>query len=535
MKNNGILRMKKQPGYLFWVKLVLIVTSIMINNYFANGQKSATVILPGDYPDPSIVCVNNEYYLTNSTHFDNPGLPVWHSSDLKNWNRISYALNQTLGDVWAPDIVYYKKLWYIYFTALVNGMANFVVTADNPAGPWSDPIRLNAVGIDPGHIVTPDGKRYLYMSAGGLVELDSTGKKVIGKQRNVYNPWPIPEDYVVECVCAEGPKPLYYNGYYYLVIAQGGTSGPSTSHMAIAMRSKNVDGPWDYSPYNPVIHTKDQSEKWWSTGHGTLFQGAMGKWYMVFHSYEHDFRNLGRQVLITPVEWTKDGWFYEAGSTTLKDVIGSNFIDEFDSPALDLHWVFSNDSATNRITLKDGQLVLNSRGKSSGDSNPMLITAEHHRYQITTKVAIQNGATAGLLLYYNNEVHWGIALSPDGIVKIERNPMQKRPVFNGPVKTNEGMPKPNEGGSMPPMPNGAIRLNEGQSSVFLRIINDRSDISFYYSLDGEKWTKLERSYDISGFDTNTVGGYKSFKAGIFSAGSGNAVFDYFKYQNSDNL
>lgn len=482
-------------------RFALWAIALTISFHSVKAQQSATVILPGNYPDPSIVCVDNEYYLINSTGFDVPGIPVWHSSDLKNWKRLCYALNQKLGDIWAPDLVFHQGKWYIYFTAMVDGIGNFVMTADRPEGPWSKPVRLNIGGIDPGHIATPGGKRYLFTSGSTRIELDAAGTQVIGEQKPAYHSWPVPEDYVIECVCTEGPKLIFHNNYYYLILAQGGTSGPSTSHMAVSLRSRNVDGPWEYSPYNPVIRTKDKSERWWSTGHGTLLQGADGQWYIVFHAYENSYRNLGRQILITPVEWTDDGWFHEAPSTALRDVTGKNFRDDFESGSADLHWVFINEPDFKRITLKDGKLQMNAGGDTPKTSNPLVITAEHHAYSITTKVTIRGSVNAGLVLYYDDQAQWGISLSAEGISQLVR------------------------GEYYPPFKPGELPL-----TMYLKLVNDRSDISYFYSSDGSNWKKLEYSHDISGFHTNTYGGYRSVRPGIMAVGSGTAEFEWFSYE-----
>ena len=485
----------------FAVQKFLWTILLLSGGLFVQAQKNATVILPGNYPDPSIVCANNAYYLIHSTGVENPGIPVWQSADLQNWKRIGFAVNQDMGDIWAPDLVFYKGKWYIYFTALKNGIGNFVVTADRPEGPWSNPISMDVTGIDPGHIATPEGRRFLYMSGGTMAGIDAAGTKVTGEQKHVYDPWPVPREYVIECICTEGPKPFFHNNYYYLLLAQGGTSGPSTSHMTTALRSKNVDGPWEYSPFNPVIRTNDKAEKWWSAGHGTLFQSLEGQWYIVFHAYENGFRNLGRQILITPVEWTDDGWFREAEPGRFQDVTGSNFIDEFDEEPITLRWVFMNAPGSDRISFKNGNLCMVAKGDRPATSDPLVITAEHHRYSVETKVTIQKDVNAGLVLYYNNQAQWGISLSAEGITQI----------VNGEL--------------YPP-----VKLEKEQLSVYLKIINDRSDLSYLYSLDGKYWVKLEYSHDISGFHTNTIGGYRAFKAGLVAFGTGEALFGYFDYQ-----
>ena len=120
----------------------------------------------------------------------------------------------------------------------------------------------------------------------------------------------------------EGPKLLHKDGYYYMVSAEGGTAGPATSHMVVVARSKSVFGPWENSPYNPLVHTYSASDPWWSKGHGTLIDDAEGNWWVVYHAYAQGYHTLGRQTLIDPVEWTTDGWVklrHDARHKTLKN------------------------------------------------------------------------------------------------------------------------------------------------------------------------------------------------------------------------
>ena len=217
----------------------------------------------GDFPDPSIVRDGDDFYLTHSSFDYVPGLLIWHSKDLQSWTPIARAINHRLKDLWAPDFIKYKDLFYIYFPAAGT---NWVITASTPYGPWSEPVDLKVRGIDPGHVASPDGKRYLYLSGGVAVELEADGLSVVGKELPVYSGWKYPEEWAVECFCLESPKLTFRDGYYYLTVAEGGTSGPSTSHMAVSARSRNPLGPWENSPYNPVIHTSNTRDPWRSIG-----------------------------------------------------------------------------------------------------------------------------------------------------------------------------------------------------------------------------------------------------------------------------
>ena len=99
-----------------------------------------------------------------------------------------------------------------------------------------------------------------------MAELSDDGLSVKEQPRQVMTPWTSPDNWQVECECLEAPKLLFHNGYYYLNVAEGGTSGPPTSHMVLSARSRNIDGPWEWSPHNPIVHTPQQSRNVVVTG-----------------------------------------------------------------------------------------------------------------------------------------------------------------------------------------------------------------------------------------------------------------------------
>ena len=277
----------------------------------AQDNKSDTVamfqnpLFDGDYPDPTILRVGEDFYITHSSFRYAPGLLVWHSRDLVNWTPISAALQRAQGNVWAPDLIEHDGRYFIYYP--VDGHI-FVVHADHPRGPWSEPIDLKFDGIDPGHVVAPDGTRLLYVNAGNMIALRADGLTTQGETRHVYDGWQYPETWVTECFCLESPKFTRRGNWYYLISAQGGTSGPPTSHMSVVARAVTPYGPWENSPYNPLVHTYSADEKWWSVGHGTLVSTPDERWFLVHHGYENGRRSLGRRTLLEPIEWTEDGW-----------------------------------------------------------------------------------------------------------------------------------------------------------------------------------------------------------------------------------
>jgi beta-xylosidase len=497
--------------------LIIILTIIcLIEQSWAlepvDSAKIATFLNPvlgGDYPDPSVLRIGKDYYMTHSSFEYCPGLLVWHSTDLIHWERIAFALNQYIGSVWAPDLVRYGDTYYIYFPA---GRKIWVVTAKSPAGPWSDPIDTKIQGfIDPGHFADAEGNRYLYLSGGSTVRLKKDGLSADGNPIESYAGWQFPKDWSTECFCLESPKSTVKNGYFYQTVAQGGTAGPATAHMVVSARSKSPFGPWENSPFNPIVHTNSRAERWWCQGHGTLVDDINGNWWIMYHGYEKYFQTLGRQTLMLPIEWTKDNWFrvhegINSGDTLTKPA-GQPFTakddlsDDFAGNKPGLQWQFFKQYPTDRFSLENGQLQLKAEGNSFTNSSPMLVNPAHRKYEIQVEYTIDPGVTAGLCLFYNEQANMRISVDANQFT-----------VFN--------------------QQNAKIReKNMFGNHGFLRILNDENEVSFYYSSDGKTWNRLERSINATGFNHNVFGGFMSLRAGLFAFGEGKVVFDNFIYKN----
>lgn len=465
-------------------------------------------ILGGDYPDPSVLRVGNDYYMTHSSFEYYPGLLVWHSTDLIHWEQVCHALHQYVGSVWAPDFVKYGNTYYIYFPA---GKKNWVITAPSPEGPWSAPVDLKLTGfIDPGHVVDAEGNRYLYLSNGYTVQLAKDGLSAIGEPVFSYAGWQFPKEWSTECFCLESPKSTVKNGYFYQTVAEGGTAGPATSHMVVSARSRSPFGPWENSPYNPIIHTESRNELWWSQGHGTLVDDMNGNWWMMYHGYEKGFHTLGRQTLMMPIEWTDDHWFRvpekvkssdairkPAGKTSVKPI---GLSDDFSGDKLGLQWQFFKKYAPERIDLQDGELAFLAEGFSFENSSPLLVNSSDRKYEVQVEYTIDEGVTAGLCLYYNEQANMRIAVDVNQFI-----------VFN---QRNAKIREKNQLG------------NHG----YLRILDDENEVSFYFSNDGKEWTRVERSIDATGFNHNVFGGFMSLRAGLFVFGAGKVKFDNFVYR-----
>src|SRR5262245_55130229 len=163
-------------------------------------------ILSGDRADPTILKDGADYYMTHSSFDAYPGVLIWHSRDLVNWQPIGPALKTPIGSVWACDIAKVRGRYFIYIPARKpDYRSNYVIHAPSMRGPWSEPIDLHLPNhIDPGHIVGEDGKRYLFLSGGDRVRLSDDGLSRVGDPEHVYDPWHYPDDWVVEGFSPEG-------------------------------------------------------------------------------------------------------------------------------------------------------------------------------------------------------------------------------------------------------------------------------------------------------------------------------------------
>jgi xylan 1,4-beta-xylosidase len=468
-------------------------------------------ILAGDHPDPTILKDGADYYMTFSSFLSYPGIVLWHSRDLVNWQPIGAALTQPLGSVWAMDLVKHNGRYFIYIPA---GDSIHVIWADHIRGPWSAPIDLHIAGaIDPGHAVGEDGKRYLFVNGVRRIELRDDGLATVGTLEQVYQPWRYPQDWVVEMYAPEGPKLLRRGDWFYLVMAVGGTSGPPTSHMVIAARSRSIHGPWENHPHNPVVHTRSAEEPWWSRGHATLVEGPAGDWWMVYHGYENGYRTLGRQCLLEPVEWTSDGWFRARGgdlSAPLPMPRGGQALahgyarsDDFRDLRFGVQWSFFNPGADEmqRVQHTPGRLAIRGKGSSPADASPLSCIVGDRAYEASITLEIGADAEGGLLLHYNERAFVGIGFTPRQMKTFAHSQEQSW--------------------MRQPMDVGTVRI---------RVRNERHIVTFHYALDGQDWVQHPWQLEVSGLHHNVFGGFLSLQPAVYSAGRGVVTLRDFRYR-----
>lgn len=468
-------------------------------------SRNTVRILEGDNSDPSIIRQGDYYYLVHSSFVYTPGLVVYKSYDLVNWTPCSIALDKFTGDVWAPDITVYDGRFYIYFPTLSeHGKTSMVTWADNPSGPWSEPVDLKVDGIDPEHVVDEDGRRYLLMSSGDIYPLSADGCSITGKPVNIYKGWEIPEDWDIESVSMEGLNIKKVGEYYYLFVAEGGTSGPPTSHMVVEARSKSVMGPWEHAPFNPLLRTWSRDERWWSKGHGSVVDTPDGRQFMIFHAYDNGFQTLGRQTLLRELE-LKDGWLrLKNGDISLpqpkvKAVAGIQ----------DFVWQTCREHDFNeRFTVMPDKIVIRPKGSSPAEGSPLLARTSAHKYEFEACITLKGeNASAGLVAYYDERYHFGFGFDRDGLLRYRRGQVS-RAVSKCPQANREG-------------------------KMWLRIRNDRNVLSAWYSADGREWHKFPWGFDISGVHHNTVYGFLSVRPGIYAGGGGEVEVTDFELRNLD--
>lgn len=361
--------------------LMILMASIIVS-----CSKEAKVIInpviPGFNPDPSVCRVGDDYYLVTSTFEYFPGVPVYHSKDLVNWEMIGHVIDRpdqldfsnvsSTAGIYAPTIRYHDGKYYM-ITTLVGGTVsekvkktgNFITTATNPAGPWSDPHWIeNAPGIDPSLFFDDDGKVYYCGNRDAkekisrvhwdiwIQEIDPNTYELKGEIGLLESKPYFDNDIIGSPVAFEAPHLYKKDGIYYLLIAHGGTG---MGHAVSIWKSNSPLGPWEMNPANPVLTNRDNSQSGVNcTGHADIIQSQNGSWYSVYLGVRsNDKKNnvMGRETFVTPVSWDGIWPIFNPGINQGKTEIitnapelfdgkqlGFDFEDEFRDENLKLQW-----------------------------------------------------------------------------------------------------------------------------------------------------------------------------------------------------
>ncbi len=527
-------------------------------------NKIINPIIKGFNSDPSIIRVGDDYYIANSTFEWFPGVQIHHSRDLKNWKLVARPLNRVSQldmkgnpdscGVWAPCLSYHDGTFYLVysnvrtFDGVWKDTPNYLVTTNDIMGEWSDPIPLAASGFDASLYHGDDGKKWYstllvdhrkgkFFGGIDLQEYSEKEQKLVGPVHHIFDG--------TELGITEGPHIYKLNGYYYLLTAEGGTE---YGHAVTIARSKDLTGPYEVHPQNPVVTARNNPKlELQKTGHADIVQTPQGDWYMVFLTgrplTELGRCTLGRETAIQKIEW-KDDWPYLAhgGNEPVVTIDGPDIPempfekpairDNFDSTELDINFQSLRIPVTDdwlSLSEKPGYLKLYGRESLSSFHHQSLIArrVQSHNIQASTCLEFEPDTfqqLAGLVLFYNTYHYHYLYISTDDWGKTRHINIITCDKYN----TTEPLSEPENIGDA--------------KRVFLKAEFNRDTIQFFYSLEEEKdWKKIGPELDGSILSDDYVrdeknryrpaftGAFVGMCCQDFSGRNKSADFDWFEY------
>jgi alpha-N-arabinofuranosidase len=506
-------------------------------------------ILTGFYPDPSITRAGDEFYLVNSTFAYFPGIPVFRSRDLVSWTQIGSVIDRptqldfdSLGisrGVFAPTIEYHDGTFYVLNTCVDCG-GNYLVTATDPAGPWSDPVWLRDVGgIDPSLFFDDDGKVYLLNNDAPPERPLYEGHRAIWIREfnpTTNQPFGTPSvvidggvDISKKPIWIEGPHLTKVNGWYYLTAAEGGTA---VGHSQVVLRSRQVRGPYTAYDGNPILTQRSldpaRPNPVTSAGHADMVQTPNGEWWATFlavRPYDGDFYNTGRETFLLPVKWV-DGWpvilpegqripYTHARPGMPRDSAPAipttgNFTvrDEFDGPELAPYWLRIRTPRERwfDFTSRPGALTLHARSDRIGRlDQPSFVGRRQQHLKATATTVMryapaQPGDRAGLAAFQNDDFYYLMSVALDG----------GRPVIQLHRAAGRGQ------GADPELIASAPLQGRPGAPLYLRIRADRDRYDFEYAYAPDRWIPLASGADGRLLSTRTAGGFVGVTFGLYA-------------------
>lgn len=512
-------------------------------------NKIKNPILSGFYPDPSICTVGEDFYLVTSTFAYFPGVPIFHSKDLVNWEQIGNVLTRESQlnlegaghsqGIFAPTLRYHNGTYYLITTNISHG-GNFIVTAERPEGPWSDPYWLEgAIGIDPslffddngkayyiGTRPNPEGVRYNGDWEVWIQELDLNNMCLVGES---YKIW---KGALRDVIWPEGPHIYKKDGYYYLMIAEGGT-GPE--HSVTIARSTSIYGKYEGCPRNPIITHRHLGKSYpiKHVGHGDLVKTQDDKWFMVMLASRtcDGYCNTGRETFLAKVIW-EEGWpVVNPGSGVLEIEQEHELLEyaveskescyHFYEKELDNTWVFLRNPSENlySLTEREGCLRLYLKKQSLKDlDNPayIAIRQKDYHYCVSTMLEfnpINESESAGIAIVQSNEYH----------MRYEYTKKNGKKVLQI-VECNNSKD---------------ILINEVQidsNRLYLKMVSKGQKLDCYYGNDGSVYKLLQKDFSTKNLSTEVAGGFVGCTIGMYASSNGSvtsnyADFHWFEYKN----
>lgn len=528
------------------LKLATIICLITISCFYADVQAQdgyKNPVLRGFNPDPSICRVGDDFYLVTSSFEYFPGLPIYTSKDLINWKQIGHCLTRdsqlplqkvpSSGGLFAPSLRYHDGLFYVICTNVSAG-GNFYCTAPDPAGPWSEPIWVDIKSIDPDIFWDEDGKTY-FVTQGDegirVTEIDIKTGKVTGTERLVWGG--------IGGRFPEAPHIYKKDGFYYLLLGEGGTE---YMHSATIGRSKNIYGPYESCPLNPILthaNRLGQSNPIQGVGHADLIQAKDGSWWMVFlgfrvtHQWAY-YHVLGRETFLAPVDWPKGGWPQVNGNGTvslnmevptlpLHPFEQSPMRTEFNNDKLGFEWQYLRNPVRENYSLseKKGFLRISTSPYTLNETESVsMICRRQTEHDFTAATYLEFNSSndneeAGITLIQNNTHHYDLFIKKEGkqtIVRLRANAGSLRYVVAEQV----------------------IRDNK----ALLKIKGTPSQYIFYYADPQNEEYKELGKLDTRYLSTEVAGGFTGVMIGIYTSSNGKATkakayYKWFDYETEN--
>lgn len=497
-------------------------------------------ILRGFNPDPSILRVGDDYYIAVSTFEWFPGVLIHHSKDLVNWELIATPLNTTKlldmkgnpssGGIWAPCLSYDNGKFYLIYTDVKTWTGpfkdshNYLTTATDIRGQWSDPVYMNSSGFDASLFHDDNGKKWFVNMKwnykpnthpfDGIIvqEYDEEQKKLVGPIKKIFKG--------TDIQLTEGPHIYKRNEYYYLLTAEGGTG---YRHSVTLARSKNIEGPYEVHPQNPILTS------WFNpdltiqkAGHASICEGKDGYWYMA-HLGGRSLKNtdslrrlkesgktidsneirgvcpLGRETSIQRFEWKEDGWLYHVNGKNepdefieFKDVEQKpqqkDFLTTFESGKLPINFQSLRVPMGVFASLSDRPGYLRLYGKESIGSKftQSIVARRQQAFKYSAETALEFNPTtlqqmAGLIIKYNEDNQFYLRVTFD-------EDLNKKTI---------GILKMDDGDLEMPLGNNEIIVSEDTKIIYLRANVNEDKLVFAYSFDGNLFENIDHTFDAS--------------------------------------
>lgn len=516
-------------------------------------------IVSGFHSDPSICRVGDTYYMTHPTLEYYPALPIMRSKDLVNWEKIGHAihrpeqldfpdgLDNSLG-MFAPSIRHNNGTFYVICTC-VGCKGNFIVTATDPAGPWSDPKWIKgAVGIDPTLFWDNDGQCY-YLGA-GVVSGDRKewpGKNGIWMQKinpdtGVLSgsPLQLTHGHASNARWAEGPRLFKIDGEYVLIVAEGGTN---EFHAVTIFNSNTIEGPYIPNHVNPVMTHRHLGYTYpiVKTGHADLVQTQNGDWWSVLHAKRpvDGYSLLCRETFLAKVDMTKQESditpIYNPGKGLLQleqerpnlpwtPVPKLKERYDFNDSDLGLEWIFLRSLKTKWYNLSDGKLTIELRPQvidSLVNPSFMAQRIRQHKFEMTTKMSFKakkDNEKAGVVLYRKSSTHYQL-LKEKGQVSLIKTVALKEVGLESKKEIVATLPYKKD-------------------DIYFKVTGDGLDLQFHAGESLDMMKPIGKIQDLSIVSDEVAGRFNGTVIGLYTTSQGKAskakaVFDWFELKHND--